>query len=94
MCGGGGGQHYKPSVVGGEVDFEIKIWRGGGRRRNDGFTKKLPSPAHPPPPQLINNDWPLNSVFQISVKTTLSAVFFEKLPLFTALLILTTLNIE
>ena len=26
-----GGQHYKPSVVGGGgVDFEIKIWQGGG----------------------------------------------------------------
>ena len=45
---GWGGQHYKPSVVvgGGGVDFEIKIWQGG-RRKNDGFTKKLPSP--PPP---------------------------------------------
>ena len=30
MCvSGGGGQNYKPSVVGG-VDFKIKIWRGGG----------------------------------------------------------------
>ena len=27
---GGGGQHYKPSVVGGGVECEIKIWRGGG----------------------------------------------------------------
>ena len=36
----------------------------------------------------------LNSVFQISVKTILFAVFFEKLLLFTALLILTTLNTE
>ena len=36
----------------------------------------------------------LNSVFQISVKTTPFAVFFEKLPLFAALLILTTLNTE
>ena len=29
--GGGGGQHYKLSVVGG-VDFEIKIWQWGGGR--------------------------------------------------------------
>ena len=36
----------------------------------------------------------LNSVFQVSVKTTFSAVFSEKLPLFTAFLILTTLNNE
>ena len=36
----------------------------------------------------------LNSVFQISVKTTLFAVSFEKPPRFTALLILTTLNTE
>ena len=44
------------------------------------------------------NERTLNSVFQISVKTThfcsVLRVFFEKLPLFTAFLILTTLNIE
>ena len=34
----------------------------------------------------------LNSVFQITVKITLFAVFSEKLPLFKALLIFTTLN--
>ena len=26
--GGGGCQHYKPSVVGGGVDCEVKIWQG------------------------------------------------------------------
>ena len=33
--GGGGGQHYKPSVVreGGGVDFEIKIWQGGSPKK-------------------------------------------------------------
>ena len=36
----------------------------------------------------------LNSVFWVSVKTTLFAVLSEKLPLFTALLSLTTLNTE
>ena len=43
---GGGGQHYKSSVFfvvfflfGWGVDCEIKIWQGGGLRRNDGFTK-------------------------------------------------------
>ena len=30
LGGGGGGQHYKPSVVGG-IDFEIQIGRGGVR---------------------------------------------------------------
>ena len=38
---------------GGGVDSEIKNWQGG-RRRNDGFTKKLPRSR--PPSQLINND--------------------------------------
>ena len=40
------------------------------------------------------NERTINSVFPISVKTTLFAVFSDKLPLFTALLILTTLNNE
>ena len=42
LGGGGGGQHYKPSVVEG-VDFEIKIWP-----EMTGLPKKI---AQPPPPQ-------------------------------------------
>ena len=34
VCGGGGGQHYKPSVVG--VDFEKQIGQKGG-----GVPKKM-----------------------------------------------------
>ena len=53
MCvwGGEGGQHYKPSVV-------------GGRLRNKNLAGAvaemagLPRPPAAPPP-LINNDWPL-----------------------------------
>ena len=48
MCVCGGGQNYKPSVVGG-VDFKIKIWQGGGvDEEMTGLPKKLPSPPTPP----------------------------------------------
>ena len=50
--GGGGGQHYKPSIVGGRVDCEIKIWQGGGvAEEMTGLPKNCPAP-----PPLINND--------------------------------------
>ena len=51
-------------------------------------------------PQLDTDSWTKDQrkdhkqCVRISEKTTLFAVFFEKLPLFTALLILTTMNIE
>ena len=54
---GGGGQHYKPSVV---------VW-GWGRLRNKNLAggvaeemTGLPKIAQPPPP--INNDRPLNKI--------------------------------
>ena len=70
---GGGESALQTVCCWGGVDFEIKIWQGGGRRRNDGFTKKLPSAR--PPPQLINNDRPLKLILSVFGKKNCATNF-------------------
>ena len=80
VCVGGGGrvQHYRLSVVGGSTS-KYKLSRGG-RRRNDRFTKKLPSIPFPhPPPQLMIMTGPLMSMtkFRLLIKDNQSEEFHE-----------------
>ena len=49
--------HWCGGVVGRGVDFEIKIWKGGGSLKNWRVYQKIAQPSS----QLINNDRPLSS---------------------------------
>ena len=60
---GDGGQHYNLSVVGGRGRLRNTNWAVGvAEEMTDVPTIK--KNAQPPPPQLINNDWHLNCIFQ------------------------------
>ena len=62
-------------LFGGGCRLRNKNLAGGwGRRRNDGFTKKLPS-ARTPPPQLINNDRPLKLILSVFGKKNCATYF-------------------
>ena len=70
----GGGVSITNRLLWGGCRLRNTNWAGGGRRRNDRFTKKLHTPCpppHPRPPQLRNNDWPLQKLSEF-VKVIMS----------------------